>query len=62
MSARKAVTSLDVARAAGVSRSAVSRSFIEGASVSEMTRRSVLDAALQPGATGVELVLRRGGS
>ena len=35
MGPRKTVTSLDVARAAGVSRSAVSRSFTEGASVSD---------------------------
>ena len=49
MSGRRAVTALDVARAAGVSRSAVSRTFTEGASVSEKTRQSVLEAALRLG-------------
>jgi DNA-binding LacI/PurR family transcriptional regulator len=39
------VTSGDVARLAGVSRSAVSRTFTPGASVSENTRRRVHDAA-----------------
>lgn len=39
------VTLKDVAEAAGVSRSAVSRTFTEGASVSEKTRRKVLSAA-----------------
>jgi len=38
-------TSDDVARIAGVSRSAVSRTFTEGASVSEQTRRKVMSAA-----------------
>jgi DNA-binding LacI/PurR family transcriptional regulator len=42
---REPATSVDVARLAGVSRSAVSRTFTEGASVSEPTRRKVLDAA-----------------
>lgn len=37
--------SADVARLAGVSRSAVSRTFTEGTYVSEETRRKVLDAA-----------------
>jgi len=43
------VTSEDVARRAGVSRSAVSRTFTEGASVSERTRTRVLKAAEELG-------------
>jgi DNA-binding LacI/PurR family transcriptional regulator len=43
--ARQPPTSRDVARIAGVSRSAVSRTFTEGASVSAPTRRKVLEAA-----------------
>lgn len=39
------MTAEDVARRAGVSRSAVSRTFTEGASVSEATRLRVLKAA-----------------
>lgn len=39
------VTFKDVAERAGVSRSAVSRTFTEGASVSEETRRKVIEAA-----------------
>lgn len=39
------VSSIDVARLAGVSRSAVSRTFTEGAYVSEQTRAKVLKAA-----------------
>jgi DNA-binding LacI/PurR family transcriptional regulator len=42
---REPATSGDVARVAGVSRSAVSRTFTDGASVSESTRRRVLAAA-----------------
>jgi len=42
---RQPATSVDVARLAGVSRSAVSRTFTEGASVSDQTRRKVLGAA-----------------
>ena len=42
---REPATSDDVARLAGVSRSAVSRTFTEGASVSEPMRRKVLEAA-----------------
>jgi len=42
---RRPATSHDVARAAGVSRSAVSRSFTEGASVAAATRKKVLLAA-----------------
>ena len=40
-----AVTLKDVAEKAGVSRSAVSRTYTEGASVSEKTRRKVIEAA-----------------
>jgi DNA-binding LacI/PurR family transcriptional regulator len=43
------ITSLDVAKLAGVSRSAVSRTFTEGASVSPATRALVLQAAAQLG-------------
>lgn len=43
------VTALDVARLAGVSRSAVSRTLTEGASVAAETRRRVLEAAEQLG-------------
>jgi DNA-binding LacI/PurR family transcriptional regulator len=42
---KKSVTSDDVAELAGVSRSAVSRAFTEGASVSEETRQKILAAA-----------------
>jgi DNA-binding LacI/PurR family transcriptional regulator len=42
---RNPATSHEVARVAGVSRSAVSRTFTEGASVSELTRKKVLIAA-----------------
>jgi len=42
---RSFVTALMVAEKAGVSRSAVSRTFTDGASVSEETRRRVLEAA-----------------
>ncbi|MEO5733072.1 MAG: LacI family DNA-binding transcriptional regulator [Rubrivivax sp.] len=41
----KPVTSIDVARLAAVSQSAVSRSFTPGASVSEATRAKVMEAA-----------------
>ena len=41
----KPVTSVDVARLAAVSQSAVSRSFTPGASVSQETRAKVLEAA-----------------
>jgi len=49
MAGRKAVTSQDVAHEAGVSRSAVSRTFTEGASVSGRTRERVLAAAWKLG-------------
>lgn len=42
---KKYASSVDVARMAGVSQSAVSRTFSGGARVSEETRRKVLDAA-----------------
>lgn len=45
MSTVNKVTSLDVAKRAGVSRSAVSRVFTQGASVSERTAKKVRDAA-----------------
>jgi len=45
----KAVTLKDVAERAGVSRSAVSRTFTEGASVSDKTRRKVEKAAADLG-------------
>ncbi|AHM80720.1 Transcriptional regulator, LacI family protein [Klebsiella pneumoniae 30660/NJST258_1] len=45
MSDKKWIKAEDVARLAGVSRSAVSRTFTPGASVSEKTRQKVLSAA-----------------
>nr|WP_321456592.1 LacI family DNA-binding transcriptional regulator [uncultured Cohaesibacter sp.] len=45
----RAVTSVDVARRAGVSRSAVSRSFTPGASVAPETREKVMKAAAELG-------------
>ena len=45
--AKKYASSVDVARMAGVSQSAVSRTFSGGAHVSEATRKKVLDAAKQ---------------
>jgi len=47
--ARDAITSLDVARVAGVSQSAVSRVFTPGASVSSAMRERVQQAASQLG-------------
>lgn len=46
---KKQVNSFDVARLAGVSRSAVSRTFTDGASVSAETREKVIKAARQLG-------------
>ena len=43
--AKTSVTSIDVARLANVSQSAVSRTFTPGASVSDDTKQRVLDAA-----------------
>jgi len=58
----KPVTSVDVARLAAVSQSAVSRSFTPGASVSEETRAKVLEAArmlgYRPNATARTLSTR----
>lgn len=44
-----AVTSQQVAQLAGVSQSAVSRTFTPGASISPATREKVLKAAREPG-------------
>ena len=44
---KKYASSVDVARLAGVSQSAVSRTFSGGANVSDGTRKKVLDAAKQ---------------
>ena len=46
---RKSITSRDVAHLAGVSQSAVSRSFSPASSVSEKTRKKVMDAARKLG-------------
>ncbi|NDV01077.1 LacI family DNA-binding transcriptional regulator [Pseudoroseicyclus tamaricis] len=57
------VTALDVARRAGVSRSAVSRTFTDGASVAPDTRDKVLEAAASLGyrvnSLARSLILRR---
>ncbi len=57
------VRSVDVARRAGVSRSAVSRAFTDGASVSVSTRRKVYQAAAElgysPNAIARSLITRR---
>ncbi|MEZ5834856.1 MAG: LacI family DNA-binding transcriptional regulator [Geminicoccaceae bacterium] len=57
--------SIDVARLAGVSRSAVSRSYTPGAYVSDETRRKVLEAAealgYHPNALARSLITRRTG-
>ena len=45
---RKPVTSSEVSRAAGVSRSAVSRAFTEGASISTKKRAQVLEGRGDP--------------
>lgn len=59
---RHSTTSIDVARLAGVSQSAVSRTFTPGASVAAGTRSRVLDAALKlgyrPNATARTLATR----
>jgi DNA-binding LacI/PurR family transcriptional regulator len=59
------VTSLDVSREAGVSQSAVSRAFTQGASISPATRKLVLDTArrlgYQPNAIARSLVTQRSG-
>jgi DNA-binding LacI/PurR family transcriptional regulator len=60
---RRTVTAHDVARRAGVSQSAVSRSFTPGASVSEATRAAVLAAAgelgYRPNLIARSLITRR---
>ncbi len=57
------ITSFDVARLAEVSQSAVSRTFTPGASVSEATKRKVLDAArklgYRPNAHARSLITKR---
>lgn len=62
-SARRAVTAHDVAQRAGVSQSAVSRSFTPGASVSAATRAAVLAAAgelgYRPNLIARSLITRR---
>lgn len=59
----RSVTSIDVARLAGVSQSAVSRAFTPAASVSEVTRRKVFEAArklgYRPNAIARTLITRR---
>jgi DNA-binding LacI/PurR family transcriptional regulator len=59
----KAATSFDVARLAGVSRSAVSRTFTEGASVAPETRLRVMQAAealrYRPNLAARSLITRR---
>ncbi len=61
--AKTPVTSIDVARLAEVSQSAVSRSFTPGASVSEGTRAKVMDAArklgYRPNAHARSLITKR---
>ena len=60
---KTSVTSIDVARLADVSQSAVSRSFTPGASVSEATRGKVMDAArklgYRPNAHARSLITKR---
>lgn len=59
----RAATATDVARLGGVSQSAVSRTFTEGASVSEATRQKVLEAAqrlnYRPNLLARSLITRR---
>jgi DNA-binding LacI/PurR family transcriptional regulator len=63
MKRTKPVTSYDVARAAGVSQSAVSRCFTRGASVSESTRAKIMKAVdelgYRPNAIARSLITRR---
>ncbi|MFC7738169.1 LacI family DNA-binding transcriptional regulator [Roseomonas sp. GCM10028921] len=63
--ASRPATAYDVARLAGVSQSAVSRSFTEGASVSDATRRKVMEAAAalgyRPNLAARALITRRSG-
>jgi DNA-binding LacI/PurR family transcriptional regulator len=59
----KATTSIDVAKLAGVSQSAVSRTYTPGASVAETTRSKVMDAArklgYRPNAIARTLITRK---
>lgn len=59
----RVATSLDVAKLAGVSQSAVSRTFTPGASVAEATRRKVMEAAgklaYRPNAIARTLITRK---
>ncbi len=59
----KAATSIDVAKLAGVSQSAVSRTYTPGASVAEHTRSKVMDAArklgYRPNAIARTLITRK---
>lgn len=59
------IRSIDVAHLAGVSRSAVSRTFTDGASVAAETRRRVQEAAAElgyrPNAIARMLITRRSG-
>ncbi len=59
----KATTSVDVAKLAGVSQSAVSRTYTPGASVAQQTRQRVLDAArklgYRPNAIARTLITRK---
>jgi DNA-binding LacI/PurR family transcriptional regulator len=61
--ARRKVTSIDVAREAGVSQSAVSRAFTPGASVAAETKERVHKAAIRlgyrPNAIARSLITRR---
>lgn len=65
MDKKKRVTSYDVAKAAGVSQSAVSRVFLKGRSVSEKTREKVLATAKElgykPNAIARMLITKRSG-
>lgn len=65
MISKKSVTSYDVAKAAGVSQSAVSRVYREGLSVSQKTREKVLAAAnalgYKPNAIARMLITKRSG-
>ena len=65
MDKKKRVTSYDVAKAAGVSQSAVSRVFLKGRSVSKKTREKVLTTAnelgYKPNAIARMLITKRSG-
>lgn len=62
---RRPVTAHDVARLAGVSQSAVSRTFTKGASVADATRAKVMEAAAtlgyRPNLVARSLITRRSG-